>query len=55
MSVKQAGQVLVAGDGDAGDRRNRSTIRFIGLTTRKKTAAPMMIRVSAALMKSRMR
>ena len=52
MSVKHAGQVLVAGDGDLGDRWNRSTIRFTGLTTRKNTAVPMMIRVSAWLMKS---
>ena len=52
MSVKQAGQVLVAGDCDLGDRWNQSIIRFTGLTTRKNTAMPMMIKVSAWLMKS---
>src|SRR5689334_12503336 len=52
MSVKQSGQVLVAGEGEAGERWKRSTMRLTGLMTRKNTAAPMMSRVIARLMKS---
>jgi hypothetical protein len=52
ISVKQSGQVFVAGDGEEGERWKRSIIRFTGFTTRKNTAAPMISRVSARLMKS---
>ena len=52
MSVKQSGQVFVAGEGGAGERWKRSIIRFTGLTTKKNTVAPMISRVKTWLMKS---